>query len=173
MLRELCTGCSKLLEISCGSQVEEGVSSVQFSYSVVSDYLRPHGLQNTRLPCPSPTPGDCSNSCPLSQWWHPIILSSVVSFTSWLHSFPESGSFPMSQFFATGSQSISNSASASVYPMNIQDWFLFWLIGLISLQSEGLSRVVSNTTVQKCKILSIQLSLCFNSHIHIWLLKKT
>ena len=94
---------------------------VQFSRSVVSDSLRPHGLQHARLPCPSPTPRACSNSCPSSQWWHPTILSSIIPFSSCLQSFPVSGSFPMSQFFTAGGQSLE--ASASVLPMNIQDWF--------------------------------------------------
>ena len=97
--------------------------SVQFSHSDVSDSLQPHGLQHTRLACPSPTPGACSNSCPSSWWCHPTISSSVIPFSSCLQSFPASGSFPMSQFFASGGQSIEASASASVLPMNIQDWF--------------------------------------------------
>ena len=99
------------------------VKSVQFSCSVVSDPLRPHGLQHARLPCPSPTPGACSNSCELNQWWHPTISSSVIPFSSCLQSFPASGAFPMSQFFTSGGQSIGVSASASVLPMNNQDWF--------------------------------------------------
>ena len=123
--------------------------SVQFSCSVVSNSLQPHGLQHARLPCPSPTPGACWNSCPLSQWCHPTISSSVVPFSSCLQFFPVSGSFPMSQFFTSGGQSIRASASASVLPMNIQDWFPLGWTGLISLQSMGLSRVFSNTTVQK------------------------
>ena len=121
---------------------------VQFSRSVVSDSLRPHGPQHARLPCPSPTPGACSNSCPLSWRCHPTISSSVVSF-SCLQSFPVSESIQMSQFFASGGQSIGVSASASVLPMNIQDWFPLGWTGWISLQSKGLSRVFSNTTVQK------------------------
>ena len=147
-------------------------SSVQFSHSVMSDSLRTHGLQHTRLPCTSPTPGAYSNSCPLSQWCHPTIYSSVVPFSSCLQSFPPSGSFPRSQFFASGGQSIGVSASASVLPMNIQDWFPLGLSGLISLQSKELSRVSSNTTVQKHKFFSIQLSLWSSSHIHTWLLEK-
>ena len=123
--------------------------SVQFSYSVVSSSLRPHGLQHARLPCPSPTPGVYPNSCPLSQWCHPTISSFVVPFSSCLQFFPESGSFQMSQFFASGDQSIGVSASTSVLPMNIQDWFPLGQTGWISLQSNGLSRVCSNTTVQK------------------------
>ena len=134
-------------------------SSLQFSYSVMSDSLQPHWLQNTRLPCPSPTPRACSNSWPSSQWCHPTISSSVIPFSSCLLSFPASGSFPMSQFFASGGQSSGVSASASVLPMNIQGWFPLGLTGLISLQSKGLSRVFSNTTVQKHQFLGVQLSL--------------
>ena len=115
--------------------------SVQFSRSVVSNSLRPHGLQHTRLPCPSPTPGAYSNSFPSSQWCHPTISSSVVPFSSHFQSFPSSGSFPMSQFFPSVALSIGVSASASVLPMNIQDWFPLGLTGLISLESKGLSRV--------------------------------
>ena len=115
----------------------------------MSDSLRLYGLHYTRLPCPSPTPRACSNSCPLSQWCHPIISSSVVLFSSCLQSFPASGSFPISQFFTSGGQSIGASASALVLPMNIQDWFPLGLTALISLKSKGLSRVFSNTTVQK------------------------
>ena len=122
--------------------------SVQFSCSVVSDSLQPHGLQHTRLPCSSPTPRVCSNSCPLSQWCHPTISSSIVPFSFHLQSFPESGSFPVSQLFASGSQSLGALASASVLPMNSQAWFPLRLSGLISLQFKGLSRVFSNTTVQ-------------------------
>ena len=123
--------------------------TVQFSHSVVSDSLQPHGLQHTSPPCPSPTPGVYPNSCPLSQWCHPTISSSVVHFSSSLQSFPASGSFPMNQFFALGGQSIRVSALASVFPMNIQDWFPLGWTGWISLQSKGLSRVFSNTTLQK------------------------
>ena len=120
----------------------------------MSDSLRPHGLQHARLPCQSPTPGACSNSCPLSQWCHPTSSSSVASFSSCLQSFPASGSFPMSQFFTSGSQSIGVSASTSGLPMNIQDWFPLGLAGLIFLQSKGLSRVFSNTIVQKHQFFS-------------------
>ena len=133
--------------------------SVQFSHSVMSDSLQLHGLQHTRPPCPSPTPGVYSNSCPSSQWCHPTISSSVVPFSSHLQSFPASGSFPMSQFFASGAQSIGASASASVLPMNIQDWFPLGWTGWISLLSKGLSRVFSNTTVQKHQFFNTQLSL--------------
>ena len=127
---------------------------VQFSRWVVSDSLQPYGRQHTRPPCPSPTPGVYSNSCPLSWWYHPTISSSVVPFSSCLQSCPASGSFPMSQFFTSGGQSIGVSASASVLPMNIQDWFSLGWTGWISLQSKGLSRVFSNTTVQKHQFFS-------------------
>ena len=133
--------------------------SVQFSGSVVSNSLQPHELQHARLPCPSPTPGVYSNSCPLSQWRHPTISSSVTLFSSRLQSFAASGSFPMSQFFASGGQSIGVSASTSVLSMNIQDWFPLGWTGLISLQFKGLLKVFSNTTVQKHQFFSAQLSL--------------
>ena len=141
---------------------------LQFSHSVVSDSLWPHEPQHARPPCPSPTPGDCSNSCPLSQWCHLTISSSVIPFSSCLQSFPASGSFPMSQFFASGGQTIGVSASASVLPMNTQDWSPLGWTDWISLQSKGLSRVFSNTTVQKHQFLSTQLSSQSNSHIHTW-----
>ena len=114
----------------------------------MSNSLRPHELQHARLPCPSPTPGACSNLCPLSWWCHPTTSSSIIPFSCCLQSFPVSGSFLMIQFFTSSGQSIGASALASVLPMNIQDWFPLGLIGLISLQSKGLSRVFSNTTVQ-------------------------
>ena len=145
---------------------------VQFSRSVVSDSLQPKGLQHARLPSPSPTPGACSNWCSSSWWCHSTISSSVVPFFSCLQSFPASGSFLMSQFFASGGQSIGASASASVLPMNIQDWFPLGWTGWISLQSKGLSRVFSNTTVQKHQFFGAQLSLWSNSYIHTWLLEK-
>ena len=132
---------------------------VQFSLSVMSDSLWPHGLQHVRPPCPSLTPKACSDSCPLSQWYHPITSSSVFPFSSCLQSFLASGSFQMSQFFASGSQSIGVSASASVLPMNIQDWFPLAWTAWISSQSKGLSRVFSITTVQKCQFFGVQLSL--------------
>ena len=113
-------------------------SSVQFSHSVVFDSLWPHARQHARLPCPSPKPGACSNSCPWSQWCHPTISSSVIPFSSCLQSFPASGSFPISWLFASGSQSIGASTSPSVLLMNIQDWFPLGLTGLISLQAKGL-----------------------------------
>ena len=119
-----------------GGEKIKGGCSVQFSHSVVSDSLWSHGLQHAKLPCPSRTPEACSNSCPLSQWCHPTILSSVVSFSSCLQSFPASGSFLSSQFFTSGGQSIGASASASVLPVNIQDWFPLGLTGLITLLSK-------------------------------------
>ena len=126
----------------------------QFSSSVMYKSFRLHGLQHAKLPCPSPTPRACSNSHPMSQWCHPTISSSVVPFSSCLRSFPASGSFQMSQFFASGGQSIGVSASASVVPMNIQHWFTSGWTGWISLQSKGLSRVFSDTTVQKHQFFS-------------------
>ena len=134
-------------------------NSVQFSRSVMSDSLQPHGLQHHRLLCTSPTPSACSNSCPSSWWYHPTISSSVIPFSSCLQSFPASGYFLMNQFFASGGQSIGASASASVLPMNIQDWSPLRWTGWISLQSKGLSRVFSNTTVQKHQFFSAQLSV--------------
>ena len=131
----------------------------QFSRSVVSNSLRPYGLQHARLPCPSPTPGVYSNWCPLSQWCHPTISYSVVPFSSRLQSFPASGSFQMSQFFTSGGQSIGVSTSTSVLPMNIQDWFPLEWTGLISFLSKERSRVFSNITVQKHQFFSTQFSL--------------
>ena len=138
---------------------EQITSSVQFSHSVMSDSLWPKGLQHTSLPCPSRTPRAYSNSCPLSWWCHPTISSSAIPFSSCLQSFPASGSFPMSHFFASGGQSIGVSASTSVLPMNIQDWFSLGLTGWISLLSKGLSRIFSNTAVQKHQFFCTQLSL--------------
>ena len=134
--------------------------------------LRPYGLQHARLPFPSPTPGACSNSCPSSWRCHPTISSSVIPFSSCLQSFTASGSFPMNPFFESGGQSIGVSASASVLPMNIQDWFPLGEIGLISLQSKWLSRVFFNTTVQKHQFFGTQFSLYSDSRIHTWLLEK-
>ena len=128
------------------------MSSVQFSHSVVSDSLQPHGLQHATPPCPSPTPGAYSNSCPLIRWCHAAISSSVFPFCSCLQSFPASGSIQMSQFSASGGRSIGVSASESVLPMNIQDWFPLALTGLISLQSKGLSRVFSILSKQNKRI---------------------
>ena len=134
-------------------------SSVQFSCSVMSDSLRPHEPQHARPPCPSPTPGFYSNPCPLSQWHHPTISSSVIPFSSCLQSFPASGSFPMSQFFTWGGQSTGVSALASSLPKNTQGWSPLGWTGWISLQSKGLSRVFSNNTVQKHQFFGSQLSL--------------
>ena len=145
---------------------------VQFSHSVVSDSLQPHKLQHARPPCPSPAPRIHSNSCPSSQWCHPAISSSVVPFSSCPQSLPESESFPMSQLFAWGGQSIGVSALASFLPMNTQGWCPLEWTGWISLQSKELSRVFSNTTVQKHQFFSAQLSSQFNSHIHTWPLEK-
>ena len=151
---------------------EKGKGSVQFSRSVVSNSLRPHESQHASPSSPSPTPGVYSNSCPLSWWCHPTISSSVVPFSSCPQSLPASGSFPMSQLFTSGGQSIGVSASASVLPMNTQDWSPSGQIGWISLQSKGLSRVFSNTTVQKHQFFSAQLSSQSDSHIHTWPLEK-
>ena len=142
--------------LSASSQVQL-VS--QFNHSILSDHLWPHGLQHTRLPCPSPTPGVYSNSCPLSRWCHSTISSSIVPFSSHLQSFPESGSFPTIQFFISGGQKIRVSASASVLPVNIQDWFPLGWTGWISLLSKRLSRVFSTTTVQKPQFIRAQLTL--------------
>ena len=154
------------------NRLDRRVCSVQFSHSVVSYSFWPHGLQHARLPCPSPTPRACSNSCPTSRWRHPTISSSVVPFSSCLQSFPASGSFPISQFFASGGQSIGASASASVLPMYIYYWFPLGLTGFISLQSKGLSRVFSNITAQNHKFFGTQLYLWPNSYMHTWLLEK-
>ena len=133
----------------------------------MSDSLRPHGLQHVRLPCPSPMPGAYSNSCPLSWCCHPTISFSVIPLSSYIQSFPASGSFQMSQFFASGGQTTGVSASASVLPMNIQDWSPLGWTGWISLQSKRFSRVFSNTTVQKHQFFGTQPSLWSNSYIHI------
>jgi len=146
-------------------------SSVQFSHSVMSYSLQPHELRHTRPPCPLSS-RVYPNSCPLSWWCHPIISSSVNPFSSCPQSFPASGSFPMSQLFASGGQSIGVSASTSVLPMNTQDWSPLGWTGWISLQSKRLSRVFSNTTVQKHQFFGAQLSSQFNSHIHTWPLEK-
>ena len=143
-----------------------------FSGSVVSDSLWPHGMQHARPPCPSPTPGADSNSCPLSRWCHPTISSSVIPFSSCPQSLPASRSFQMSQLFESGGQSIRVSASTSVLPMNTQDWSPLGWTGWIFLLYKGLSRVFSNATVQKHQFFGAQLSLWSNSHIHTWLLEK-
>ena len=134
--------------------------------------MRPHGLQHARLPCPSLSPGVCSNWHPLSRWCHPTISSSVTPFSSCPQSFPVTESFPRSWLFRSVGQSIGASASASVLPMNIQCCCPLGMVGLISLLSKGLSRVFSSITVQKHKLFHSQPSLWFNSHIHIWLLEK-
>ena len=133
--------------------------TVQFSRSVVSDSLWPHESQYARPPCPSPTPWIHPNPCPLCQWCHPTISSSVIPFCSCPQSFPASGSLQMSQFSVSGGQSIGVSASASVLPMNIQEWSPLGWTGWISLQSKGLSRFFSNTTIQKHQFFCVQLSL--------------
>ena len=150
-----------------GKNIYIRFSSVQFSHSVVSDSLRPHGSRHAGPPCPSPTPGVRSDSRPWSQWCHSAISSSVVP-SSCPQSLPASESFPMSQLFASGSQSIGVSASASVLPMNTQHWSPLGWTGWISLQFKGLSRVFSNTTVQKHQFFGAQLSSQSNSHIHTW-----
>ena len=142
--------------------------SVQFSHSVVSNFLWPHKSQHNIPLCPSPTPRVHPNSCPSSQWCHPTISSSVVPFSSCPQSLPASGSFQMSQLFPSGGQSIGVSASTSVLPMNTQDWSPLGWTGWISFQSKGLSRVFSNTIVQKHQFFSAQLSSQSNVHIHTW-----
>ena len=144
---------------------------VLFSCSVVSDSVWPHGLQHARPPCLSQCHGACSNSCPLSWWCHPTISSSVVPFSSCLQSFSASRSFPLSQFFASGGQSIGASASTSVIPVNIQDWFPLGLTGLISLLSKGFSRAFSSTTIWKHQFYGTQ-PFYGLTHIHSWLLGK-
>ena len=153
-------------------RTQRRIWGLKFSHSVMSDSLRPHGLQHTRAPCLSSTPGGYPNSCPLSQWCHLTISSSVIPIFTCLQSFPASGSFQMSQLFVSGGQSIGVSASTSVLPVNVQDWFPLGWTGWISLQSKGLSRVFSNTTVQKHQFFSAQISLQSNSHMHASLLEK-
>ena len=160
---------SVIADVKCWETLSERISrnpssssnelSVQFSHSVVSDSLWPHEQQHTRPPCPSPTPGVYPNSCPLSQRCYPTISSSVIPFSSWPQSFPASGSFQVSQLFTSGGPSIGVSALTSVLPVNTQDWSPLGLTGCISLQSKGLSRVFSNTTVQKHQFFCTQLSL--------------
>ena len=147
-------------------------SSVQFTHSVMSDSLWPHESQHARPLCPSPTPRVYPKSCPLSRWWHPTILSSVVAFSFCPQSFSPTGSFQMSQLFTSGGQSTGVSASTSVLPMKTKDWSPLGWTGWISLQSKGLSRVFSNTTVQRHQFCGIQLSSQSNSHIHTWPLEK-
>ena len=155
------------VETSCGQS-----SSAQFSRSVMSNSLQPHGLQHARPLCPSPTPRVYSNSCPLSRWCHPTISPSIVPFFSCLQPFPASGSFQMSQLFTSGGWSIAVSASTSVLPVNIQDWTPLGWTDWISLQSKGLTRVFSNIIVQKNQFFGTQLSSQYNFHIHTWLLEK-
>ena len=147
-------------------------SSVQFSHSVVSNSLRPHESQHARPPCPSPTPEVQPDSRPSSQWCHPAISSSVIPFYSCPQSFPASESFPMSQLFAWGGQSTGLSALASFLPKKSQGWSPSEWTGWLSLQSKGLSRVFSNTTVQKHQFFGAQLFSQSNSHIHTWPLEK-
>ena len=147
--------------------LNQRLRSVQLNHSVVSNALRPHESQHARPPCPSPSPGVHSNSRPLSRWCYPAISSSVVPFSSCPQSLPASESFPMSQLFSWGGPSTRVSALASFFPKKIQDWSSEWT-GWISLQSKGLSRVFSNTTVQKHQFFGAQLSSQSNSHIHTW-----
>ena len=134
--------------------------------------LRSHRLQHIRLPCPSLSPGDCSNTCPLNWWCHPAISSSTASFSSYPQSFPASGSLPMSWLFTSGDQSIGASASAPVLQINIQVWFILGLTSLVSLKSKGLSRVFSSTIVWKHQFFSVQPSLWSNPHICTLLAEK-
>ena len=147
-------------------------SSVQFSHSVMTDSLWSHGPRHVRPPCPLPIPRIYPNPCTLSQWCHPTISFSVIPFFSCLQSFPASGSSQINQLFSSGGQSIGVSASTSVLPMNTQDWSPLGWTGWIFLQSKGLSRVFSNTTVQKHQFFSAQLSSQSNSHIYTWPLEK-
>ena len=142
----------------------QSISHVQF--------FQPHEMQHARLPCPSPTPGACSNSCPSSRWCPPTISSYVVLFSFSIQSFPTSESFPMHLLFTSGGQNIGVSASALVLQVNIQDWFPLVLMSWISLQSKGFSKVFFNITVQECQFFSTQLSLWSKSHNHTWLLEK-
>ena len=164
-------------EINCIEYTQQGVDcsmcllSVQFSHSVVSNSLRPHELQHPRPPYPSPTPGVHSNSRPSSWWCHPAISSSVIHFSS-PQSLPASGSFPMSHLFTWGDQNTGVSALASFLPKNTQDWSPLGWTSWTCLQSKGLSRVFSNTTVQKHQFFGAQLSSQSNSHIHTWTLEK-
>ena len=161
---------SSRFTVSLKINIPQSVS--QFSRSVMSDSLRPHESQHSGPPCPPPIPGVHLNPCPLSRWRYPTISSSVIPFSSCPQSFPASGSSQMSQLFAWAGQSIGVSASTSVLPMNTLDWFPLGWTGWISLQSKGLSRVFSNTTVQKHQFFSTQLSSQSNSHIHTWPLEK-
>ena len=160
-----------MLAFSCWDVICQ-YSSVQFSRSIMSDSLWPHELQHARPPCPSPTPGVHSNWCPSSRWCHPAISSSVVPFSSCPKSLPASETFPMSQLFARGGQSIGVTALASFLPKNTQDWSPLEWTGWISLQSKGLWRAFFNNTVQRHQFFSAQLSSQSNSHIHTWPLEK-
>ena len=162
----------EMSKIDKSIKIKDRFSSVQFNRSVVSDSLQSHESQHARPPCSSPTPGVYSNSRPSSRWCHPAISSSVLPFSSCPQSLPASGSFPMSQLFTWGGQSIGVSASASVLPMNTQDLSPSRWTGWISLQSKGLSRVFSNTTVQEHQFFGTQLSSQSNSHIHTWPVEK-
>ena len=150
--------------------VNVDVTVIVQSLKVISSSLQPHGLQHARLLCPTLSPGVCSHSCPLTQWYYLTISSSATPFSFCLQSFPASGSFPMSQLFTSGGHSIGASASASVFPMNIQGWFPLGLTGFVSLQSKGLSRVFSSTTVQRHQFFSTWPFLWSSSHICTWLL---
>ena len=141
------------------------MASVQFSHSIVSDFLQPHGLRHARIPCPSPTPGAYSNSCPSSRWCCPNIASSVIPFSFCPKYFPVSGSFTVTHLFASGGQNTGVSALASALPINIQDWFPLGLTGLISFLSKGLSRVCSSSTVQRHQFFGTQPFLLSSSHI--------
>ena len=177
LLRNLYAGQEATVRTGHGTmdwfQIGKGVRQgcILSPCSVQSVQSRPHGLQHARLPYLSPTPEACLNWCPLSRWCHPIISFSVIPFSSRLQSFPTSESFPVSQLFALGGQSSEASASGSFLSMIILDWFPLWLTGLISLQSKGLSRVFSNTTVQKHQFFGAQPFLWSNSHISTWLLE--
>ena len=163
---------NEYLSMHMHSAINDLSCSVQFRRSVMSDSLWPHEPQHARPPCPSPTPRVHPNSCPLSQWCHPAIPSSVIPFSSCPQSLPALGSFQMSQLFASGGQNIGVSASTSVLLMNTQHWSPLGWTAWIFLQSKVLSRVFSNTTVQKHQFFSVQLSLWSNSYIHTWLLEK-
>ena len=159
MMGDTCTPMAISCECMAKKKTLQYCKVIQFSHSVMSDSLWSHEPQHARPPCPSPTPRVYSNSCPSSRWYHPTISFSVVPFASHLQSFPASGCFPVSQIFTSGGQSIGVSASTSVFPMNTQDWSPLGWTGWISLQSKELSRVFSNTTVQKHQFFSAQLSL--------------
>ena len=166
----LLSTCNPLTNIHINFHLD--CCSLLLSLSGMSNSLWLHGLQHARFPCPSPFPRACSNSCPWSQWCHPTISSSAIPFSSCLQSFPALGSFLMSSLFTSGGQNVGASASALVLPVNVQGQFPLGLSGLISLQSKGLSRVFSNTTLQNHQFFGAQLSIWSNSHIHTWLPEK-